>query len=208
MSRREPKIAIIDYGVGNLMSVRVGISRAGGEPFITGDVKEALEADAVVLPGVGAFRPAMQILEPYRKEILEAVREGKPFLGICLGMQLYFEESLEKGMTSGLKLIRGRIIPLPENVKRPHIGWNSIKIVKESKLLSGVRNGEYFYFVHSYYADAPAEATVAETEYGVSFPSVIEYGSLYGTQFHPEKSGPQGLRILKNFVEVASGGES
>lgn len=208
MSKRKPKIAIVDYGVGNLMSVRVGIDRAGGEPLVTGDIVEALDADGVVLPGVGAFKPAMQILEPYKDRILRAVRERKPFLGICLGMQLYFEESLEEGVTSGLGLIKGRIVPLPGNVKRPHMGWNSIRIVRESRLLSRVKDGEYFYFVHSYYADAPSKVTVAETEYGVCFPSVIEYENLYGTQFHPEKSGPQGLRILKNFVGVVSGGKS
>jgi glutamine amidotransferase len=208
MTWAKPKIAIVDYGVGNLMSIKVSVERANGIPIITSDLQEALKADAIVFPGVGAFRPAMNVLEPYKNEILKAIGEGKPFLGICLGMQLYFEESLERGVTRGLGLIKGRVVSLPENVKRPHMGWNNIQIIRQGKLLQQIRDGEYFYFVHSYYAEAPANVVTAETIYGGKIPAVIEVGNLYGTQFHPEKSGVQGLKVLKNFIRVASGGKS
>lgn len=196
----KPKIAIVDYGVGNLMSIRMGIKRAGGNSTITGSLKEALEADAIVLPGVGAFKPAMDFLQPHKDELLKSLSEGKPLLGICLGMQLLFKESLEKGLTSGLRLFQSRIVELPGRVKKPHMGWNSVKILRNNPLLEGVKSGEYFYFVHSYVAETLGDYTLATTNYGIEFPAVIGDGKIYGTQFHPEKSGPQGLKILKNFV--------
>jgi len=196
----KPKIAIVDYGVGNLMSIKMGIERAGGNSVITSSLNEALEADAIVLPGVGAFKPAMSFLQPYKDKLLNALKEGKPLLGICLGMQLLFEESLEKGLTPGLKFFKGKVVELPKGVKKPHMGWNSIKIVREAPLLEGVKTGEYFYFVHSYVAETPEEYSLATTDYGIEFPAVVGAGKVYGTQFHPEKSGLQGLKILKNFV--------
>jgi len=197
---RKPSIAIVDYGVGNLMSIRMGVERAGGLPTTTKSLEEALEADGLILPGVGAFKPAMNFLQPHRERLLQALREGKPLLGICLGMQLLFEESLEKGLTRGLGLLKGKVVELPGGVKKPHMGWNTVKIVKENPLLEGVKNNEYFYFVHSYVVEAEGEAVLATTTYGVEFPAVVGFNRTFGTQFHPEKSGPAGLRILKNFV--------
>ena len=197
---RKPSIAIVDYGVGNLMSIRIGVERAGGLPTITGSLEEALEADGLILPGVGAFKPAMSFLQPHRERLLQALREGKPLLGICLGMQLLFEESLEKGLTRGLGLLKGKVVELPSGVKKPHMGWNTVKIVRGNPLLEGVKSNEYFYFVHSYVAEAEGEAVLATTIYGVEFPAVVGLDRTFGTQFHPEKSGPAGLRILKNFV--------
>ncbi len=197
---KPPRVAIVDYGVGNLMSIRMGVERAGGLPKITANMDEALEADAIILPGVGAFKPAMRFLQPYRDRLIEALKGGKPLLGICLGMQLLFDESLEGGLTKGLGIFRGRVVPLPRGVRTPHMGWNSLKILRDNPLLEGVENGEYFYFVHSYYPDTVGNHILALTEYGVEFPAVVGEGKIYGTQFHPEKSGPQGLRILKNFV--------
>ncbi|RLI28565.1 imidazole glycerol phosphate synthase subunit HisH [Candidatus Bathyarchaeota archaeon] len=197
---KPPKVAILDYGVGNLLSIKMGIQRGGGIPHITRDLKEALTLDALILPGVGAFKPAMSFLQPYKDKLLEALDEGKPLLGICLGMQLLFSESLEGGLTPGLNIFKGRIVPLPEGVKKPHMGWNSVKILRENPLLQGIPDGEYFYFVHSYYPETSGSHVLASTSYGVDFPCVVGEGKIFGTQFHPEKSGPQGLRILKNFI--------
>lgn len=205
MREVKPKIAIVDYGVGNLMSIRMGVERAGGHPIITRSMDEALEADALILPGVGAFKPAISFLQARRERLLKALRGGLPLLGICLGMQLLFQESVEGGLTQGLGIFPGRIVELPENVKKPHMGWNSIKILRETPILEGIRSGEYFYFVHSYVARELGGFTLATASYGVEFPAVVGEGNVYGTQFHPEKSGVQGLKILKNFVHNVCG---
>ncbi|WP_456474044.1 imidazole glycerol phosphate synthase subunit HisH [Candidatus Pyrohabitans sp.] len=198
-----PRIAIVDYGMGNLRSAYRGLERGGAKPVIT-DKKEELEAsDAIVLPGVGAFEDAMANLYPLREVILREA-EKKPLLGICLGLQLLFTSS-EEGEGRGLDLIKGRVVRLPSSVKIPHMGWNSLEIKRSSGLLAGIKNGDYFYFVHSYYAQPEDDVTVATTSYGVEIPAVVEKGRVFATQFHPEKSGKLGLKLLENFVEIAGG---
>jgi len=199
------RIAIIDYGMGNLRSVYRALEYAKAKPVITSSVEEIEASDALILPGVGAFEDAMANLLPLREVIIKSAQE-KPLLGICLGLQLFFTESEESELgEKGLDLIKGKVIRLPENVKIPHMGWNGIEIKKESRLLDGIKNGEYFYFVHSYYAVPEEDVVVATTGYSVEVPAVVEKGSVFATQFHPEKSGKAGLRIIKNFVEIARG---
>lgn len=196
----KPKIAILDYGIGNLRSVERGLAHSGALPVVTRDKKVIVESDAVVLPGVGAFCDAMKNLE----KLEDAVREiDVPMLGICLGMQMYFTESEENGLHRGLDMMKGAVVLLPKNVKTPQMGWNSIKIKKKSRLLEGIKDGEYFYFVHSYYAKPKENVTIATTRYGIEFPAVVEKNNIYATQFHPEKSGKAGLKILENFVKIA-----
>ncbi|RLF16513.1 MAG: imidazole glycerol phosphate synthase subunit HisH [Thermoprotei archaeon] len=197
------KVAIVNYGVGNLRGVKLGVERAGGEAVITERDSDLREADAIVLPGVGAFRDAMARLKGLEEALREEVASGKPLLGICLGLQLLFTESTERGTHSGLDLIKGRVVRLPSTVKVPHMGWNTVNLRRSSKLVEEVEQGSYVYFVHSYYAEPLEDVTVAVTEYGVAFPSIIEKPPLYATQFHPEKSGKVGLRILRNFLDIA-----
>lgn len=200
----KPRIAIIDYGMGNLRSIKRGLEQAGARAVITDDKKIIEKADALVLPGVGAFCDAIANLSRFEDLIKSAAKE-KPMLGVCLGMQLLFEESEEGGRHEGLGLLQGRVVRLPAKLKVPQMGWNRIKIRKKSRLLEGIKNGDYFYFVHSYYAVGCKEATTATTKYGVEVPAVVEKNLLFGTQFHPEKSGAKGLRMLRNFVEIAKG---
>lgn len=204
--KTRPKIAIVNYGVGNLRSVKKGLEKAGAVPFITVDIIEAFSADAVVLPGVGAFKSAMQAMAPYLDVVKKRVLSGIPLLGICLGMQLFFSKSEEGGTTTGLNLIPGKVMRLPKTVKTPQMGWNTIKIRKEFPLTRGLTSNVYVYFVHSYYA-APVdfETVNATTEYGIEFPSIVSSDHIFGTQFHPEKSGRTGLIVLRNFVQVARG---
>jgi glutamine amidotransferase len=196
------KVAIIDYGMGNLRSVYRGLEYGGAKPVITIDREEIEDSDAIVLPGVGAFCDAINGLKGIEDIIKESSKE-KPILGICLGLQLYFSESEEDGLHKGLDLMVGKVVKLPPTVKVPQMGWNSIKIKKESRLLDGIRDGEFFYFVHSFYAKPKEDVTVATTEYGVEIPAILEKGKLYATQFHPEKSGKIGLNLLKNFIAIA-----
>ncbi len=207
-------IAIIDYDMGNLRSVEKAFERLGSEACITRDAGVIAGASHVVLPGVGAFKDCMGHLEEYGlvDPIKRAVTSGKPFLGICLGLQLLFDESLEDGVHKGLGLIKGQVVRFPaphhtgkSEYKVPHMGWNAIRKEKESLLLKGIPDGEYFYFVHSYYA-APEDMGVALTtsDYGVNFTSSIEAGNVMACQFHPEKSQRAGLRLLKNFTELRS----
>jgi len=198
----KPRIAIIDYGVGNLRSAQKGLASKGADAVIAEDKDVIDSCDAIVLPGVGAFCDAMKQHQPFHKLLLQNVK-NKPILGICLGMQLFFEESEEDGLHRGLGLMKGRVIKLPSSVKIPQMGWNKIEVQKESRLMSGIVSGEYFYFVHSYYALPKEDVTVATTHYGVEIPAVVKKGNAYATQFHPEKSGKAGLRILENFVELA-----
>lgn len=199
-------IAIIDYGVGNLRSVEKAFHYIGSEAAISSDPDFILSADAVVLPGVGAFADAMESLRKAQmvEVVNKAVRSGKPFLGICLGMQLLFEYSEEGGeRVEGLGLFKGPIkqLPLDMNLKVPHMGWNSIKAQKESALLKNLPENPYVYFVHSYYLNAEnKEIVAATTHYGIEFDVAVAQGNIYATQFHPEKSGEIGLTILKNFV--------
>ncbi len=198
----KPKISILDYGVGNLRSVRRGLESKGAEAFVTNERDLLLDSDAMVLPGVGAFCDAMTDLTPFMDDITSYVKE-KPLLGICLGLQLLFTESEEDGLHQGMDLMKGRIVRLPETVKIPQMGWNSTKIKKGTRLLKGLQSGAYFYYVHSYYAIPDGDVTTATTTYGVEVPAVVEEGNVYATQFHPEKSGSAGLTILENFVELA-----
>lgn len=201
-----PKIGIVNFGVGNLRSVKKGLESAGAVSFITDDIAEAFAADAVVLPGVGAFKSAMQVMAPYLDIVKKGVLNGIPLLGICLGMQVFFSRSEEGGTTTGLNIIPGEVVCLPKTVKIPHMGWNTIKIRKESPLTRGLASNVYVYFVHSYYAlPFDSETVSATTEYGIEFPSIISSDHIFGTQFHPEKSGRTGLIILRNFVQVTRG---
>lgn len=195
-------IAIIDYGMGNLRSVAKGFEKMGVSVRVTGDPKKLAEARGVVLPGVGAFSDAMRNL--YDLGMVEAihkvVEQGKPFLGICLGLQLLFESSEEWGTSSGLGIFPGRVRRLPPGLKIPHMGWNTLAIKQPCPVFTGIPGDAAFYFVHSYYVD-PADPglTAGSTEYGIEFTSVAARDNIFGIQFHPEKSSALGLRILQNF---------
>ncbi|MCL6635263.1 MAG: imidazole glycerol phosphate synthase subunit HisH, partial [Peptococcaceae bacterium] len=193
------------YGMGNLRSVQKGFEKAGVESAVVREPAAVDGAAGVVLPGVGAFADAMANLNALGLDaaVRRAVQAGKPFLGICLGQQLLFEASEEWGYAAGLGIFPGRVRRLPEGLKVPHMGWNQVRTVRPDPLLSGVEDGSSFYFVHSYYVDpAEPELAIAVTDYGVRFASVVGRGSVYGIQFHPEKSSALGLAILKNFGEM------
>lgn len=199
------RIVILDYGVGNLRSVRKGLERLGTNPVISGDPAEILAADGMILPGVGAFADAMKCLAPLKETVYEYAKSGQPILGICLGQQLMMNSSLEGKLTEGLGLIPGRVLRFPKSeLKVPHMGWNNISIKQEHPLFEGIPEDSFTYFVHSYYVDAAQENTLATCEYGLEFAASIinSAGNVMGTQFHPEKSGAVGLKILKNFVEM------
>jgi glutamine amidotransferase len=205
-------IAIIDYGMANLRSVEKALEKVGGAPVITSDPAVVARADKVVLPGVGAFCACMTNLNGrgLHKAVIQAVQEGKPFLGICVGLQMLFESSSEMGINPGLGLLPGRVIKFFEadasanrdSLKVPHIGWNTLHLPKASRLFHGLEEGDRVYFVHSYYPQ-PTDPTIisAFSDYGVEFCCAVESGNICATQFHPEKSGSVGLRILRNFVE-------
>ena len=200
-------IAIIDYGMGNLASVKNAFLKLGYDVMITARPVEILQAEKVVLPGVGAFADAIGNIRRLGLDqvIFELVKRETPLLGICLGMQLLMTESYENGVYKGLDIIPGRVekFQIPSQYKVPQIGWNSIEVNPASRLLTGIPSGSYFYFVHSYYIVPEDEAVVAaRTEYGVSFVSALEKGQIFATQFHPEKSSELGLTILKNFGEM------
>ena len=198
-----PQVSVVNYGVGNLRSVKRGLEKSGAKVLITRNPKDLSESDAIVLPGVGAFVAAIKNLASLSGVVKQSVEDGKPLFGICLGLQLLFTRSCEGGSTDGRDLISGDIVKLPDSVKTPQMGWNTIDIVQSHPLLEGVQNNSYAYFVHTY-VPQPSEqkVIVATTEYGVRFPSVIAKQNLFATQFHPEKSGKTGLTILKNFVEI------
>ncbi|MCX8129186.1 MAG: imidazole glycerol phosphate synthase subunit HisH [Clostridia bacterium] len=199
-------IAIIDYGVGNLRSVEKAFHFIGAEAVVTSDREYIMAADAVVLPGVGAFADAMESLEKYGMVdvVRNVINSNKPFLGICLGMQLLFDYSEEGGeRVPGLGVLRGAIRQLPQNMglKVPHMGWNSIKINGGSPLFKELPEKSYVYFVHSYYLKAEDRSIVAATtDYGIQFDVAVAEGNVFATQFHPEKSGDLGLQILKNWI--------
>ena len=197
-------IAIIDYDAGNVKSVEKALQALNQEVVITKDKDVLLAADKVILPGVGAFGDAMEKLQSYGlvEVIHELVEMKKPFLGICLGLQLMFDESEESPGVKGLGLLKGKIVRFPQSeLKVPQIGWNSLEFPKESKLFKGIKNGEYVYFVHSYYLKAEEDIVAATTEYGVTVHAAVEKDNIFACQFHPEKSSGVGLGILKNFVE-------
>ena len=205
------EVVVVDYGLGNLRSVTRGLERANAGVTITDDPSEFVDADGIVLPGVGAFREGMENAGPYRDALAEAADRGQPIFGICLGMQMLLGSSEEaehagEGDVEGLDFIPGTNVRFDVDQKVPHMGWNELDVQREHPLVDGV-DGEYAYFVHSYYAAPDDEgAVVASTDYGVDFPSVIanEEGTIFGTQFHPEKSGETGLRILRNFVDLCA----
>jgi glutamine amidotransferase len=198
------KIAIIDYGLGNLRSVIRGLEKAGANAVITCDREEIATADGLVLPGVGAFCEGMEQLGSLRQTVIGATRQV-PLLGICLGMQMLLETSEEHGIHAGLGLIPGRVRRFPRipGQKVPHMGWNSLTIEnQDSPLFSGFRQEEYVYFVHSYYADTTPACTLTTTQYICPFASSVGSGHIFGVQFHPEKSGATGLKLLRNFIDM------
>ena len=200
-------IAIVDYDAGNIKSVEKALQFLGQEPVVTRDKETLLQAEKVIVPGVGAFGDAMGKMHQYG--LVEVLREiadkGTPLLGICLGLQLFFESSEETPGVEGLGLLPGKIVRIPdkEGFKIPHMGWNSIQINPASRLLKGIEEGAYVYFVHSYYLQAENEADVAATtDYVVNIHAAAEHENIFATQFHPEKSGEIGSQILKNFIEL------
>jgi glutamine amidotransferase len=200
-------IAIVDYGVGNLRSVQKGLERVGAAAIVTSDPAELDAGQGVILPGVGAFGDAMANLRERAllAPVLRQVEAGKPLLGICLGMQLLFEESEEMGRHRGLGLLRGRVVRFPEgDLKVPHIGWNQLHAPRGA-VLAGIREGAYAYFVHSYYAlPEHSRDVLATTDYGIEFASVVGQGRIWGAQFHPEKSQEVGLQLLQNFSQLVA----
>ena len=198
-------VGIIDYGVGNLFSVRSSFAAIGVEAFVSGDAGELAKADRLILPGVGAFGDAAEKLRASGLDafVREQAAAGKPLMGICLGMQLLFEKSYEYGDHEGLGLLKGQVVGmsgrLPEGLKIPHMGWNALKLEKDAKLLE---EGSYVYFVHSFYAENCEDSIAAVTDYGIPITAAVEKGNIFGCQFHPEKSGNVGLAILKRFCEV------
>ncbi len=198
-------IAIVNYGMGNLRSVQKAFEFVGAQAVITDRAADIEKAERVVLPGVGAFGDAMRNLK--RAELIDpivkAISEGRPFLGICLGLQLMFTESEEMGRHRGLDVLAGQVRKFPDGERIPQIGWNQIHICHDTPLLAGVPDGAYFYFVHSFYVvpDRCSDA-VATTDYGIDYVSIAGQGRAFGVQFHPEKSQDAGLKILKNFAEI------
>ena len=201
-------IGIVDYGVGNLFSLRSSLQSLGLDACVTADAAVLAAADRLILPGVGAFGDAMQKLEATGLvPVLKQQAQQKPLLGICLGMQLLFEKSREFGEHQGLGFVKGEVCPLAPDLadpalKVPQIGWNALQIVRDDPLFRYIQNGEYVYYVHSFYGKFCAESTLAVSEYSIPVTGVVRAGRVYGTQFHPEKSGDTGLRILKAFAEL------
>ena len=206
-------IAVIDYGVGNLFSLLSSLNYVGLDTKLTNNIEEIKNANGIILPGVGAFRDAIGNLEKYglKETLINEARKGKPFLGICLGMQMLFEKSYEYGEYEGLGLINGTVeeikkyIPENSDLKIPHMGWNSLIInerFKDDKILKDVNDNEYVYYVHSYFAKTDMKNIVAYSEYGTKISGIVKNENVYGMQFHPEKSGDTGLKLLKNWGEL------
>jgi imidazole glycerol-phosphate synthase subunit HisH len=199
-----PKVLIIDYGVGNLLSLKFALEKAGLNAKITAPTQQLKNADAIALPGVGNFSAAAKALASVKAELVDTVNSGTPVLGICLGMQLFFQES-EEGPGEGLAFFKGKNLRLSGPVKVPHMGWNSLRMVRQNELFDGVKNDAYVYFVHSLYpVPVDNEIVCTQTEYGGTFTSAVASKNVYGTQFHPEKSGDVGLKILKNFAKIVA----
>ena len=206
-------IAIVDYGMGNLRSVQKGFEAVGVEAIVTSDSKKILSAKSVVLPGVGAFKACMDNLEKFDliDTVKQSVQSGKPFLGICLGLQLLFSQAEEFGSVSGLDILKGKVVGFKDApnsgdpLKIPHMGWNNVEVKPSHPLFDSVPNQSYFYFVHSYYVVPEDKATVATTtNYGIDFVSGIHHENIHAFQFHPEKSQQLGLTILRNFSRLSS----
>lgn len=201
------KVAIFDYGAGNLFSLKVALERNGAHKvMIIQDMKSLNNFDGLVLPGVGNFDPAIKSIEQDKELFVKAIDDYMPMLGICLGMEILFDRS-EEGILEGLKILDGDVVMLPkQKVKVPHMGWNNLEITRrESKLLEGITNNSWVYFVHSYHISSKNKSIVAaSSEYGISIPAVIERDNLFGTQFHPEKSGKAGSTMIKNFLKMCA----
>ncbi|MBS7359266.1 MAG: imidazole glycerol phosphate synthase subunit HisH [Oscillospiraceae bacterium] len=202
-------VAIVDYGVGNLFSLVSSFKAIGVSAVVTGDEEEIRKADRIILPGVGAFGDAVEKLRKtgLDKVITDEADKGKELLGICLGMQLLFDKSYEYGEYDGLGLVKGSIKPIadviPEDLKIPHIGWNSLKFTEEkSKIFKYISDGDFVYFVHSFYGANCSESVIATTDYGAELTAAVGKNNVYGCQFHPEKSGEVGLKILKAFCDI------
>ncbi len=199
-------ITIVDYGVGNLHSVAKAFEKVGAKTRVTSDWKDVEGSDGVVLPGVGAFKDSMDAM--HRSDLAKAIQafiaSGKPFLGVCVGLQMLFAESEEFGLSKGLGIFPGRVVKFAEGQKVPHMGWNQVSIKKdENPLLKGVKDGEYLYFLHSYYVVPEKDSIVAaKTQYGLDFTCMVWEKNVFGTQFHPEKSQTAGLRIYENFKDL------
>ena len=204
-------IAVIDYGAGNLQSVVKALNFIGCESVVTDKKEHILNADGAILPGVGSFADAMSCMRSSGadKAVLEFIQTGKAFLGICLGLQLLFEESEESPGVQGLGLLKGSITKIPNQngtLKIPHMGWNSLNILKNDGIFKNIPQNPYVYFVHSYYLKAESEDIVAaRTNYGIDIDVSVQYKNIFATQFHPEKSGAVGLQILRNFIDIAKG---
>jgi glutamine amidotransferase len=197
-----PEAVIFDYGVGNLLSLKTALEKAGLTASISTKVQDLAKADAIALPGVGSFTAASSKLDAVKEILRTKINEGTPLLGICLGLQLFFESSQE-GPGDGLALFKGKNMQLPNTVKVPHMGWNTLNIVKPNELFDDIVEGTYVYFVHSLYPVPEDKKIVSTTtQYDTTFTSSIVSKNIYGTQFHPEKSGDVGLKILKNFVKT------
>ena len=203
-------IAIIDYGVGNLFSLRSSLNKIGADTVVTADPEVIAKADKLILPGVGAFADAAKKLRNsgLDKVIKAEAAAGKPIMGICLGMQMLFEKSYEYGEHQGLGLLKGAVVPMegaiPANLKIPHIGWNALKFEKDSKLFRYIKEGDCVYFVHSFYASGCEDSLIATAEYGKELTAAVARDNVMGCQFHPEKSGDVGLKILKAFCDTIS----
>ena len=202
-------IAIVDYGMGNLRSVQKACETVGGQTVVTDDPKTVLEAEKVILPGVGAFRDAMKAMREHGLDVAvkEAARQGKPLLGVCLGYQMLFDRSFEDGEHHGLGLVRGNVrLMESDGLKIPHMGWNALHWAKRTEINEGIAEGENVYFVHSYAAyDCDPSDILATTEYGMPIIAAIAHGNITGFQFHPEKSGGEGLKLLSNFIRSSYG---
>ena len=200
-------IAVVDYGVGNLFSLVSSLNMIGAESIVTGDPEVIRSADKILLPGVGAFEDARRKLSEsgLDRVIIDEVRRGKPILGICLGMQMLFERSFEYGEHEGLGLLSGSIVPmegrLDESLKIPHIGWNKLAVLREHPIFKYTKDGDYVYFVHSYYAEGCDDSLLATADYGIDITAAVAKDNITGMQFHPEKSGNAGLNILRAFAE-------
>ena len=196
-------IVVIDYNVGNIRSVCNAFRYIGCEVKLSREFEDINTASGLVLPGVAAFGYAVSALGALDKQIKEIALSGKPLLGICVGYQMLFEISTEHGEHKGLGLIQGSVIPIPPGRKVPHMGWNSVRIPEDMDLLAGLGKQKNFYFAHSYYADvSDSDARIAYTDYGFDLPASVQKANIYGTQFHPEKSGQAGLKILRNFAQI------
>jgi glutamine amidotransferase len=201
------KLVIVDYGAGNLHSVSRAVVHGGVRPLVTSSAKYVSEADALIVPGVGAAADTMANL--LRRRLVEPIKEyiasGRPFLGVCMGQQALFDVSEEGGRHECLGVLPGRVVRLPVGLKVPHMGWNQVRQVKKHAIFDGIPDGTNFYFVHSYYPQPEdAAVVIGETEYGVTFPSVVARDNVVATQFHPEKSGEMGLRMYANFLRIAT----